>query len=53
VCGDCLPQTRVLHYAEMYRSIRCDAGNEQQKKSLILEIANNTLVFVKNPFGNY
>ena len=30
-----------------------DAANEEQKKSLTKCIAKNTLIFVKNPFGNY
>jgi len=30
-----------------------DAATGPQKQSLTHEIARNTLVFVKNPFGNY
>jgi len=30
-----------------------DASTPRQKQALCLEIARNTLIFVKNPFANY
>ena len=30
-----------------------DAANQEQKRALTMEIAENTKTFVKNPFGNY